>query len=1019
MELYNWKYPNVKTKRTYYTDEKISNCKKNVKKYNWAKKVVDDTICHAETYLNYGIENIYTYMTPQVIPRSYMVNQERGCPICGKDIERCGRFPWLADTMNKPFKIECPNCHNVFPSNDFDSYYKSGLDESGIFIREKADPKYLVNQLYPDKPDDWCVDDGYGWHNPEYSTDNNYTFIACYNHWFLWYNLGWAGMPLITRAISIFKDAYLYTGDKKYAYAGLVILNRMADLYPDMDSSIFKWEDGFKNSHGLRGRGKIVGCIWETVLIKEYLMAYDALFPAIDEEALKIVLSMPGYQNSDYHVKTVDDIKRNIENNIVHEVYPGVMEGTITGNVGMSQSSLALAAVVIDYDEYADKWIEQIYDGRNEISWKRQGLTQILINNTDHDGIGDESSPEYNSLWVSCLAQVADILYGYKNEKYDLYKNPRFIKMFNLYPSLFVIGAYTPPIGDTKCAGDPGITFKGPCVVSFFEKTKDVQAAKLLHYMSKIRREKGENPAICTEIFVDCEKIEEDVLKIVKQYGEMKSTSKNLTGYGFASLASINQNDEKALSIYYGRNNGHGHRDSLNLYLHGFGVDLLPDHGYPGYADRNFERSHWTVNSIAHNLVVVDDEAQKDSFVSQPLHFDGDNSVKVMDIAAPLAYPQTKMYRRTSVSINIEENFYVFDAFRVEGGNEHLFSFHAAEGQAETFGVQLTPQKEGTLAGEDIKYAQESYDRNCWNGRDYLVNVEKDNKPSGYFGADWKVEDTWKVWENPRDVHVKLTMLTECDEIAFCDGAPPQNKPGNPKSYRYLLATRKGRDIKSQFVSIIDAYENKSEIHSIERLPVITKDNKHEDFSASCVKITMKNGRQDYILNSTDNETYIVETEQSKITFNGFLAVCSFKNGSLIYSYTNDVKTFKIGTKNYGQEIPSIKGKVVSFTEKPEFENKIIVKLDNKSEKKIQGNEAQMDLNSLKGNFIYVDNDTLRNGAYEIKSLVKNPDNTVIINTGDVGYIRSFKDNENQEKGYVYNIKKGANFTIPLAKEIF
>lgn len=1003
-----FKYPNVKTKRTFYTEKKLENCRKNIEKYDWAKKMVQEELTHAQVYLDYGIENIFTNMTSQFVPRSYMVNQERGCPICGLEIEQYGRFPWLADTIHKPFKIECPNCHNVFPSNDFESYYKSGLDEYGCFDRKKADPKYLVNELYPDKPSDWCVDDGYGWINPDYDRYNRYTFIADYNHWYLWHDLGWAGYPLITRALSSFKNAYLYTNDKKYAYAGIVILNRMADLYPDMDSSVFTWEDGFKNSHGLTGRGKIVGCIWETGLIKAYVSAYDAFFPAIDEGALEAIYKIPLYQNMDYHVKTADDIKKNIENNVIHEVYPGVLQGTITGNVGMAQSALAMAAVVIDCDEYADKWIDQIFDGRDEVSWKRQGLTEILVNVVDRDGIGDESSPEYNNIWTYGLSMVADILYGYKKPEYDLYQNPKFVKMFNLCPSLVVIGEYTPSIGDTKFAGDPGITLNKECALSFFEKTKDVKTAQLLKHVSKIEARKGKDPAICQNIFMDCETIEQNINDIIEKHGEYRSESKNLTGYGFASMVTTDHQDEKATWLYYGRNTGHGHRDTLNLNLHGFGVDLLPDHGYPGYADGNFERYCWTINSIAHNLVVVDRERQESSFVAVPKHYDGKHSVQVIDMEAPLVYPQTRMYRRSCITVNLQDMMYAVDFFRVAGGKEHLFSFHAAEGGARPSGLALIKQEKGTYAGESISYASEEYDKVHKDGFDYLTNIEKDRNPRPGFSVDWKVEDTWKVWDETKDVHVKLTVLNETDEVSLADGAPPQNKPGNPKKYRYLLCKRgdiANQDtLETQFVSVLEAYRDQSVIEKIERAAVTDSMGKPAGFEAAAVKVTLKNQRVDYIITSVSKDTYTID---GKIKFRGFLGVCSFQNGGMIYSYTNDAELFQVDGRELVHKKLAYTGKVMDFTKELAFENQIVVSLD----------EEPADLSELTGRYIQIENDNVRNACYEIKRISKNTDGSYTITIGDVTTIRSYVDHDDFSKGYLYDLAEGAGFIIPLSCE--
>lgn len=44
---------------------------------------------------------------------------------------------------------------------------------------------------------------------------------------------------------------------------------------------------------------------------------------------------------------------------------------------------------------------------------------------------------------------------------------------------------------------------------------------------------------------------------------------------------------QRDIWMYYGRNHGHGHghQDTLNLGMHAFGLDLVPDLGYPEFAD--------------------------------------------------------------------------------------------------------------------------------------------------------------------------------------------------------------------------------------------------------------------------------------------------------------------------------------------------------------------------------------------------------------------------------------------------
>src|SRR5699024_4217135 len=224
-------------------------------------------------------EVLWGSVTTQGLPRSYAVNQLLGSPITGKEIYEYGNYPWLADPFTKPYQMVDPSSDHVFPTNDFASFHASALDEHGNFNRELGDPQYLVNIRYPEKGPDWGVDDGYGWID---ENGDKWTFIAYYNHWFTWYGGDSVlGLPLLSAA-----RAYAWTGDLAYAKAGLIALDRIADVYPSMDRSAHPTSEGYLASDGGTGLGNVVGSIWETGLVKYLCESYEALYPAIADDDL-------------------------------------------------------------------------------------------------------------------------------------------------------------------------------------------------------------------------------------------------------------------------------------------------------------------------------------------------------------------------------------------------------------------------------------------------------------------------------------------------------------------------------------------------------------------------------------------------------------------------------------------------------------------------------------------------------------------------------------------------------------
>ena len=209
------------------------------------------------------------------------VNPQYTCPSCKADLrQKFGNYPWLSDPINEPWKLTCPNCQTKFPTNDFEAYYKGGLNENGVFdpvlakqyndeLIANGEKGNLVNVLYPEKGEAWGVENGYGWFD---ESGVRQTFIGYYAHWGLWHG------GTIRTALDALKNAYIYTGDVKYARTGIILLDRIADVYPDMDLSVYSDSLGYRNSHGGTGEGKIIGSIWETGLVQSFIEAYDAFF---------------------------------------------------------------------------------------------------------------------------------------------------------------------------------------------------------------------------------------------------------------------------------------------------------------------------------------------------------------------------------------------------------------------------------------------------------------------------------------------------------------------------------------------------------------------------------------------------------------------------------------------------------------------------------------------------------------------------------------------------------------------
>ena len=146
--------------------------------------------------------------------------------------------------------------------------------------------------------------------------------------------------------------------------------------------------------------------------------------------------------------------------------------------------------------------------------------------------------------------------------------------------------------------------------------------------------------------------------------------------------------------MYFGSNGGHGHVDTLNLGLTAFGLNLLPDLGYPEQTGTQPNRLQWVSATLSHNTATVNGKSQvKETEIrGKLLHFDGSENVQVMDVSAPYVYDEASEYRRSVMTVYVDdENSYTVDFFRILGGNEHLLSIHAQSNEiSETVGLDFT-----------------------------------------------------------------------------------------------------------------------------------------------------------------------------------------------------------------------------------------------------------------------------------------------------------------------------------------
>ena len=396
-----------KNKTTVFTQEMRETAIENTGKYKWARDEVKSAAALADKYVD-NFEKIYSGIAGKGLPTSRQIGgygdpEYMICRYCGTDTSAFanggnGRaFTW--NIVVRPWKIQCPSCKRLFPSNNFEYFYNLGLDEHGLFDRDRALKKheelfggtygtgYLKNELYPElsptinngrglrpgeKTETWGVDDGWGYipcdeNGEQYKYANGkgerHPYIAYYNY------SAWESRRDILEAL---KTAYIYTSDPKYGRAGAIILDRIADIWPDMDSSSYTGlEAGFFITDGGNFLGKTQGCIDDCVMATLFSECTDAFYPMISDTQVVKFLSREAEKHSLANKKeSAYDIWSNWETGILEAAYNGVQKRQIGGNFGQHQFVVTTAAVALD---------SQPKTNECSTSYSRQAKKQRLI----------------------------------------------------------------------------------------------------------------------------------------------------------------------------------------------------------------------------------------------------------------------------------------------------------------------------------------------------------------------------------------------------------------------------------------------------------------------------------------------------------------------------------------------------------------------------------------------------------------------------------------------------------------
>jgi len=592
--------------------------------------------------------------------------------------------------------------------------------------------------------------------------------------------------------------------------------------------------------------------------------------------------------------------------------------------------------------------------------------------------------------------ELAEILAAYPDYKsHNLVADyPKLKQSFLVTARLNCLDAVIPPIGDS---GATGVWVRlGRTVESVrgFKLCGDPKLATLAW-----RRAKGQTARFRLPDAVfdqDPDELGRRIAALAKDGdGPRKLESHHMGRYGQAVLQTEKTANGRALWIHYGYGKGHSHHDCLNLGLYAKNVDMLPDLGYPEYTGGWPKRHAWTANTVSHNTLLVNDTKSGYSPGGKIELFVVHPPFRIMQVASKTAYKGLRTYRRLVALVDVSEHdSYVLDVFRARGGASHRLSYHGPAQTAAVQGLSLARQADGTFAGTDVPFAKLDGERDAFlktSGFSYLYDVERSAGPvDACYTVDWKVEDLRSRIKDGSEPHLRLHALTPCTEVALASGDPPQNKAGAPRRLRYLLQTRLGENLESQFVTVLEPYDRTP---FIRRVIPLRAEHDAPPHSVAAVAVELQGGVTDVLI-SCEEPTEV--TLENGIRFHGQFGLVRLAGGKIAAMRMANAKSLEAQDLTLTAATDAHRGKVVKVDATDPQNNLIFLDPPLPPDP------------GLVGQTIHFNNALPLDTSYKIHAIGEN-----WISTGDVTVIAGFKNRQDFAAGHRLLVNPGDQYTLP------
>jgi len=351
-----------------------------------------------------------------------------------------------------------------------------------------------------------------------------------------------------------------------------------------------------------------------------------------------------------------------------------------------------------------------------------------------------------------------------------------------------------------------------------------------------------------------------------------KTVSTIAPGFGHASLGRGSDANQMQAQLHFSGSHGHAHADCLNLTLWAKEREMLSDIGYTWSRARK-----WTASSLAHNLVLIDRQAQKGSPSDGDLiwFFPDTGGVSVVEADGRRAYSardDVESYRRILVTVPVSDiDAYVVDIFRTEGGSIHDWLLHGDADRDMTAACSLPlwlgPENMLEPGEEWVEPRNEREGYNCWGlVRDLLV---------ARTDANWST--TFRYAEEP-DRGIVIHMAGGVGSEVFLGRSPSVRRIGSggagdsSKAFDYwmpqLVVRRRGdAPLTTTFAAVEEPFYGQPFIDAVEPVSI-------EPTVDGCVALSVQHGDSlDTIISTLDEPPYPERRTIDGIVLRGKLGI--------------------------------------------------------------------------------------------------------------------------------------------------